>query len=140
MASKESTFSRRGLARLGAAAATIAALGAVKSAAAQGTSTPPAAPAGGTIKVGILHSLSGTMAISETTLKDVMLMLIEQQNAKGGLLGKKLEPVVVDPASNWPLFAEKARQLISVEKCAATFGCWTSVSRSIVPETVAVVP
>ena len=71
------------------------------------------------IKVGILHSLSGTMAISETTLKDVMLMLIEQQNKKGGVLGKKLEAVVVDPASNWPLFAEKARQLISVDKCAA---------------------
>ncbi len=87
-----------------------------------------------TIKVGILHSLSGTMAISETTLKDVMLMLIEQQNAKGGLLGKKLEAVVVDPASDWPLFAEKARQLISQEKVAATFGCWTSVSRkSVLP-------
>ena len=82
-----------------------------------------------TIKVGILHSLSGTMAISETTLKDTMLMLIEDQNKKGGLLGKKLEPVVVDPASNWPLFAEKARELISKEKVAATFGCWTSVSR-----------
>ena len=66
-----------------------------------------------TIKVGILHSLSGTMAISETTLKDVMLMLIEEQNKKGGLLGKKLEAVVVDPASNWPLFAEKARELIA---------------------------
>src|SRR6202021_2746207 len=86
------------------------------------------------IKVGILHSLSGTMAISETTLKDVMLMLIEQQNAKGGVLGKKLEAVVVDPASNWPLFAEKARQLLSVDKCAAVFGCWTSVSRqSVLP-------
>lgn len=82
-----------------------------------------------TIKVGVLHSLSGTMAISETTLKDTMLMLIEEQNKKGGLLGKKLEPVVVDPASNWPLFAEKARELISKEKVAATFGCWTSVSR-----------
>jgi urea transport system substrate-binding protein len=80
-----------------------------------------------TIKVGILHSLSGTMAISETTLKDVMLMLIDEQNKKGGLLGKKLEAVVVDPASNWPLFAEKARQLISQDKVAATFGCWTSV-------------
>ncbi len=79
-----------------------------------------------TIKVGILHSLSGTMAISETTLKDVMLMLIEQQNAKGGLLGKKLEAVVVDPASDWPLFAEKARELIEVDKVAAVFGCWTS--------------
>lgn len=87
-----------------------------------------------TIKVGILHSLSGTMAISETTLKDVMLMLIEEQNAKGGVLGKKLEPVVVDPASNWPLFAEKARELIEKEKVAATFGCWTSVSRkSVLP-------
>jgi urea transport system substrate-binding protein len=87
-----------------------------------------------TIKVGILHSLSGTMAISETTLKDAMLMLIEEQNKKGGLLGKKLEPVVVDPASNWPLFAEKARELISTDKVSAVFGCWTSVSRkSVLP-------
>src|SRR5437016_4935935 len=87
-----------------------------------------------TIKVGILHSLSGTMAISETTLKDVMLMLIEEQNKKGGLLGKKLEAVVVDPASNWPLFAEKARELITKDKVAAVFGCWTSVSRkSVLP-------
>ena len=92
------------------------------------------AAAQGTIKVGVLHSLSGTMAISETTLKDVMLMLIEEQNKKGGLLGKKLEAVVVDPASNWPLFAEKARELISTHKVAATFGCWTSVSRkSVLP-------
>src|ERR1700716_3617548 len=90
--------------------------------------------ADGTIKVGILHSLSGTMAISETTLKDVMLMLIDEQNKKGGLLGKKLEPVVVDPASNWPLFAEKARELISKDKVVAVFGCWTSVSRkSVLP-------
>jgi urea transport system substrate-binding protein len=87
-----------------------------------------------TIKVGILHSLSGTMAISETTLKDVMLMLIEEQNKKGGLLGKKIEAVVVDPASNWPLFAEKARELITKEKVVAVFGCWTSVSRkSVLP-------
>jgi len=87
-----------------------------------------------TIKVGILHSLSGTMAISETTLKDVMLMLIEEQNKKGGLLGKKLEAVVVDPASDWPLFAEKARELLTVNKVAAVFGCWTSVSRkSVLP-------
>ena len=87
-----------------------------------------------TIKVGILHSLSGTMAISETTLKDVMLMLIEEQNKKGGVLGKKLEAVVVDPASNWPLFAEKARELISQQKVSAVFGCWTSVSRkSVLP-------
>lgn len=82
-----------------------------------------------TIKVGILHSLSGTMAISETTLKDTMLFLIDEQNKKGGLLGKQLEAVVVDPASDWPLFAEKARELISVNKVAAVFGCWTSVSR-----------
>ena len=92
------------------------------------------AQAGDTIKVGILHSLSGTMAISETTLKDVMLMLIEEQNKKGGLLGKKLEAVVVDPASNWPLFAEKARELLQKDKVAAVFGCWTSVSRkSVLP-------
>ncbi len=94
----------------------------------------PAKAAEDTIKVGILHSLSGTMAISETTLKDAMLMLIEEQNAKGGLLGKKLEAVVVDPASNWPLFAEKARELISKDKVSAVFGCWTSVSRkSVLP-------
>jgi urea transport system substrate-binding protein len=88
----------------------------------------------GPIKVGILHSLSGTMAISETTLKDVMLMLIDEQNKKGGLLGRKLEAVVVDPASNWPLFAEKARELLQKDKVAAVFGCWTSVSRkSVLP-------
>jgi len=87
-----------------------------------------------TIKVGVLHSLSGTMAISETTLKDTMLMLIEEQNKKGGLLGKQLEAVVVDPASDWPLFAEKARELIEKEKVASVFGCWTSVSRkSVLP-------
>ncbi|MFG1264167.1 urea ABC transporter substrate-binding protein [Xanthobacter aminoxidans] len=99
-----------------------------------GTMGVGAARAEDTIKVGILHSLSGTMAISETTLKDVMLMLIEEQNKKGGLLGKKLEAVVVDPASNWPLFAEKARELITKDKVAAVFGCWTSVSRkSVLP-------
>src|SRR5712692_9655966 len=87
-----------------------------------------------TIKVGVLHSLSGTMAISETTLKDTILMMIDQQNKKGGLLGKKLEAVVVDPASNWPLFAEKAAQLLEKDKVAVTFGCWTSVSRkSVLP-------
>jgi len=87
-----------------------------------------------TIKVGIMHSLSGTMAISETPLKDVALMTIDEINAKGGVLGKKLEPVVVDPASNWPLFAEKARQLLSQDKVAVVFGCWTSVSRkSVLP-------
>jgi urea transport system substrate-binding protein len=86
-----------------------------------------------TIKVGIMHSLSGTMAISETPLKDVALMAIDDINAKGGVLGKKLEPVVVDPASNWPLFAEKARQLLTQDK-VAVFGCWTSVSRkSVLP-------
>ncbi|WP_156901227.1 urea ABC transporter substrate-binding protein [Nisaea denitrificans] len=93
-----------------------------------------AAQAADTIKVGILHSLSGTMAISETTLKDAMLMLIDEQNKKGGLLGMKLEPVVVDPASDWPLFAEKARELISKDGVSVTFGCWTSVSRkSVLP-------
>ena len=87
-----------------------------------------------TIKVGVLHSLSGTMAISETVLKDTVLMAIDDINKKGGVLGKQLEPVVVDPASNWPLFAEKARQLISKDKVAVTFGCWTSVSRkSVLP-------
>jgi urea transport system substrate-binding protein len=87
-----------------------------------------------TIKVGILHSLSGTMAISETTLKDTILMMIAEQNKKGGLLGKKLEPVIVDPASDWPLFAEKAQELLEKDKVAVVFGCWTSVSRkSVLP-------
>ncbi len=131
MTIEQPNISRRGLGRIGAAAATLAAVGAATAIDNAAKAQPKTS---GTIKVGILHSLSGTMAISETTLKDVMLMLIEQQNAKGGLLGKKLEAVVVDPASNWPLFAEKARQLISVDKCAATFGCWTSVSRkSVLP-------
>ena len=104
------------------------------SALALGAGTRAAFAADETIKVGVLHSLSGTMAISETTLRDVILMLIEEQNKKGGLLGKKLEAVVVDPASNWPLFAEKARELITKDKCVATFGCWTSVSRkSVLP-------
>src|SRR2546422_1221421 len=95
---------------------------------------PGAALAQDTIKVGVLHSLSATMAISETTLKDVIVMLVDQQNRKGGLLGKKLEAVVVDPASNWPLFAEKARELLEKDKVAVVFGCWTSVSRkSVLP-------
>ena len=94
----------------------------------------PTAFAQSTVKVGILHSLSGTMAISETVLKDVALMAIEEINAKGGVMGKKLEPVVVDPASNWPLFAEKAKQLIAQDKVSVVFGCWTSVSRkSVLP-------
>ncbi|MCP5225972.1 MAG: urea ABC transporter substrate-binding protein [Rhodocyclaceae bacterium] len=95
---------------------------------------PAGAHAADTIKVGILHSLSGTMAISETALKNVALMTIEEINAGGGVLGRKLEPVVVDPASNWPLFAERARQLLAQDKVAAVFGCWTSVSRkSVLP-------
>jgi len=99
-----------------------------------GLAFSPALAADDTIKIGILHSLSGTMAISETTLKDVMLMLIDEQNKKGGVLGKKLEAVVVDPASNWPLFAEKARELITKDKVSVVFGCWTSVSRkSVLP-------
>ena len=93
---------------------------------------PLGASAADTIKVGILHSLSGTMAISETALKNVALMTIEEINASGGVMGKQLEPVVVDPASNWPLFAEKARQLLTQDKVAAVFGCWTSVSRKSV--------
>jgi len=107
------------------AAAMVATLG--------GLSALPA-HAQSTIKVGVLHSLSGTMAISETVLKDTVLMAIDEINAKGGLLGKKLEPVVVDPASNWPLFAEKTKQLLTQDKVAVVFGCWTSVSRkSVLP-------
>src|SRR5690606_33600289 len=108
-----------GFAKIAAAAAVIAA---------------GAAQAADTIKVGVLHSLSGTMAISETALKDTVLMLIEEQNKKGGVLGKKLEAVVVDPASNWPLFAEKAEELLVKDKVSVVFGCWTSVSRkSVLP-------
>ena len=107
-----------------AAAATVATLG----------FTGLSAHAQETIKVGVLHSLSGTMAISETVLKDTVLMAIDEINAKGGVLGKKLEPVVVDPASNWPLFAEKTKQLLTQDKVAVIFGCWTSVSRkSVLP-------
>ncbi|MGE0429729.1 MAG: urea ABC transporter substrate-binding protein [Hydrogenophaga sp.] len=107
------------------AAAMVATLG--------GLSALPA-HAQSTIKVGVLHSLSGTMAISETVLKDTVLMAIDEINAKGGVLGKKLEPVVVDPASNWPLFAEKTKQLLTQDKVAVIFGCWTSVSRkSVLP-------
>ena len=96
--------------------------------------TGPAQAADDTIKIGVLHSLSGTMAISETTLKDAVLMMVDDLNKKGGLLGKKVEAVVVDPASDWPLFAEKARELIAKEKVAVVFGCWTSVSRkSVLP-------
>jgi urea transport system substrate-binding protein len=101
---------------------------------AAGVFTVPAHAQDDPIKVGILHSLSGTMAISESTLKDTMLMLIEEQNAKGGINGRKIEPVVVDPASDWPLFAEKARELIEEEGVDVIFGCWTSVSRkSVLP-------
>src|SRR6186713_3687710 len=115
---KNNTFTRR-LAILGAAVAMTVA---------------SAAQAADTIKVGVLHSLSGTMAISETTLKDTVLMLIDEQNKKGGLLGRKLEAVVVDPASDWPLFAKKARGLLEQDKVAVVFGCWTSVSRkSVLP-------
>ncbi len=95
---------------------------------------PISAQAADTVKVGVLHSLSGTMAISETSLRDVLLFTFDEINAKGGVMGKKIEPVVVDGASNWPLFAEKAKQLLEVDKVAVTFGCWTSVSRkSVLP-------
>src|SRR3989475_7804703 len=114
---------RRSLVKALALAASIAAIG-----------MPQAFAQQKTVKVGVLHSLSGTMAISETVLKDTALMAFEEINAKGGVMGKKIEPVVVDPASNWPLFAEKARQLISQDKVAVVFGCWTSVSRkSVLP-------
>ncbi|CBJ37538.1 putative Branched-chain amino acid ABC transporter, periplasmic amino acid-binding component (LivK family) [Ralstonia solanacearum CMR15] len=111
-------------------------LSAVAAAALLSVSVPHVAlaQANAPIKVGILHSLSGTMAISETSLKDVALMTIDEINKSGGVLGRKLEPVVVDPASNWPLFAEKARGLLTQDKVAVTFGCWTSVSRkSVLP-------
>ena len=115
---------RRSFIKAAVLSASIAAIGGL----------PAGAYAADTIKVGILHSLSGTMAISETALKETALMTIEEINAKGGVLGKKLEPVVVDPASDWPKFAEKARQLLSQDKVAVTFGCWTSVSRkSVLP-------
>ena len=124
MSMNSTGFGRRSLGQMGLGLAAAASVGRYAK----------AAPSGEPIRIGILHSLSGTMAISETTLKDVMLMLIAQQNAKGGVLGRPLEAVVVDPASNWPLFAEKARQLLSVGKVAAVFGCWTSVSRkSVLP-------
>jgi urea transport system substrate-binding protein len=118
------------------APAPTAAASSSAAAAAPAAPAPAAAKAAetGPIKVGILHSLSGTMAISETSLKDVALMTIESINKSGGVLGRQIEPVVVDPASNWPLFAEKARELISKENVAVTFGCWTSVSRkSVLP-------
>jgi len=115
---------RRSFVKALALAASIAALGAAPQAFAQTK----------TVKVGVLHSLSGTMAISETVLKDVALMAFDEINAQGGVMGYKIEPVVVDPASNWPLFAEKARQLLTQEKVATVFGCWTSVSRkSVLP-------
>jgi urea transport system substrate-binding protein len=108
--------------------------GALAASAALGWIAPAAHAQGKSIKVGVLHSLSGTMAISETVLKDVALMAFEEINAKGGVMGYRIEPVVVDPASNWPLFAEKARQLLTQDKVAAVFGCWTSVSRkSVLP-------
>src|SRR5579872_1848399 len=130
-------FSAGGCKPEGAAPAEGTKPAASASASASAAATAPAAaePAtGNTIKVGILHSLSGTMAISETSLRDVALMTIDEINSKGGVLGKKLEPVVVDPASNWPLFAEKARELLQKDGVAAVFGCWTSVSRkSVLP-------
>jgi urea transport system substrate-binding protein len=119
----EGSMTRRNMVRALALAGTLLGSAALAPAQAQDT-----------IKVGVLHSLSGTMAISETTLKDTVLMMVDNLNKKGGLLGKKVEAVVVDPASNWPLFAEKARELIEKDKVAVIFGCWTSVSRkSVLP-------
>src|SRR6056297_3241543 len=106
----------------------------LSAAALMGASAVPALAQDCPIKVGVLHSLSGTMAISETTLKDTMLMLIEGQNAAGGVLGQEIVPVVVDPASDWPLFAERARELLTVHEVDVMFGAWTSVSRkSVLP-------
>src|ERR1700757_1584905 len=117
---------RRSLLQLGSMSSALALAGKVPFADAQSNSGP--------IKVGILHSLSGTMAISETSLKDTALMTIADINKNGGVMGRQIQPVVVDPASNWPLFAEKARQLLTQERCAVVFGCWTSVSRkSVLP-------
>jgi urea transport system substrate-binding protein len=116
---------RRAVVKMLAIAASVAAIGAASTGALAQQKT---------VKVGILHSLSGTMAISETVLKDTVLMAVDEINAKGGVMGAKIEPVVVDPASNWPLFAEKARQLLTQDKVAVVFGCWTSVSRkSVLP-------
>jgi urea transport system substrate-binding protein len=137
-------ISRRRLVQAASASIAILALGAAffeggcskpsDAPATPGPSEQKAAAPAETIKIGILHSLSGTMAISESILKDFMLMQVADLNARGGLLGRKIEPVVVDPASNWPLFAEKARELLQQDKVAAVFGCWTSVSRkSVLP-------
>jgi len=118
-------YSRRGFLKGSLAAGT--ALGA-------GLGFPNVLTAQETVKIGVLHSLSGTMAISEVSLRDVVLMAVEEINAKGGVMGKKISPVVVDPASNWDLFAEKAKQLLLQDKVAVVFGCWTSVSRkSVLP-------
>src|SRR5712692_4455765 len=121
----------QGICRTALAACAVAAAGMASAMALGGAAQ---AQTQGTIKIGVLHSLSGTMAISETTLKDTILMMVDDINKKGGLLGKKVEAVVVDPASNWPLFAEKARDLLANQKVVAVFGCWTSVSRkSVLP-------
>jgi len=124
MTASNGHLSRRGLGRMALAAGTALSLPAIRPSFAQG------AP----IKVGVLHSLSGTMAISETALRDTVLMMVEWINGRGGLLGRRVEAVVVDPASNWPLFAEKARELLQVHRVDVSFGCWTSVSRkSVLP-------
>src|ERR1700710_1981261 len=109
-------------------------VGLALAAAALGLTVVPVRGADDTVKVGVLHSLSGAMAISETSLRDVLLFTFDEINKSGGVMGKKIEPVVVDGASNWPLFAEKAKQLLEQDKVAVTFGCWTSVSRkSVLP-------
>ncbi len=134
MANQTNESPRSGLARRDLGRLALGLAGTAAAAAATGGLTRAARAQAPTIKIGVLHSLSGTMAISETTLKDVMLMLVDLQNQKGGVMGHKIEAVVVDPASNWPLFAEKARELITVDKVSAVFGCWTSVSRkSVLP-------
>jgi urea transport system substrate-binding protein len=123
---KASEASKPAESKPAAAATTAPARPAEKSAA------PAAASSGGTIKVGVLHSLSGTMAISETSVRDATLMAIEEINAAGGVMKTKLEPIVEDGASDWPTFAEKSKKLISSDNVAVVFGCWTSASRKAV--------
>ncbi|MET9107829.1 urea ABC transporter substrate-binding protein [Streptomyces zhihengii] len=131
----ELILSRRGLltgvSALGATAA-LSACGAKTGGATSTGSGATADTSGDTVKVGLLNSLSGTMAISEVTVRDALLLAVKEINAAGGVLGKKLEPVSQDGASDWPTFAEKAEALITDTRVAATFGCWTSASRKAV--------
>jgi urea transport system substrate-binding protein len=127
-------FRGRRIAACAAILVTAVALAACGSKTGENTSSGAAAAdtSGSTIKVGLLNSLSGTMAISEVTVRDALLLAVEEINAGGGVLGKKIEPISQDGASDWPTFAEKAEKLIKQDKVAAVFGCWTSASRKAV--------